>query len=124
MCEKNGELEGFDECIVVPDMRNKYHKRRAFVDVPRSIIVSMIIIYKILRKYDVDVMISSGPGLVLPVAVIFKLLNKKVIFIETWSRFDTKSVTGNAMHKLSDAFYVQNRSLLGLYENAIYAGRL
>lgn len=124
LCEKNAFLEEVDECIEIPDMRNKYHKSMVFIDAPHSFFVSIFIVFKILKKYDIDYMISSGPGLVLPAAIIFKILNKKIIFIETWSRYTTKSLTGKFMHKISDKFYVQNKSLLKLYENAIYSGRL
>ncbi len=124
LCEKNAFLEGIDECNEIPDMRNKYHKSMVFIDVPRSSFISMLMVFKILKKYNIDYMISSGPGLVLPVAIIFRILNKKIIFLETWSRFKTRSLTGNIMYKISDKFYVQNKSLLELYENAIYSGKL
>ncbi len=124
LCEKSACLEEIDECIVVPDMRDKYHKKKIFIDAPYSFFVSIFSIFKILKRYNIDYMISSGPGLVIPAAILFRILNKKVIFIETWSRYNTKSITGNIMSKISNKFYVQNETLLELYENAIYSGRL
>ena len=124
LCEKYACLEVIDDCIEIPDMRDKYHREKVFIDAPYSFFVSMFSIFRILKKYDIDYMISSGPGLVIPVAILFRILNKKVIFIETWSRYNTKSITGNIMHKISNKFYVQNEDLMELYENAIYSGRL
>ncbi|HAO9336376.1 TPA: polysaccharide biosynthesis protein, partial [Escherichia coli] len=48
----------------------------------------------------------------------------KVIYIETWSRFTTYSLSGRIMYRLSNKFYIQNKSLLELYPKAIYSGRL
>ncbi len=77
---------------------------------------------KILKQGDV--IISFGPGIALLPALLFKLSNKKVIHIETWSRFETKSLTGWLMYKLADRFYIQNRELLKQYPKSIYSGRL
>jgi UDP-N-acetylglucosamine:LPS N-acetylglucosamine transferase len=83
----------------------------------------LFIIYpKIIRQGDV--VISFGPGIAILPAFLFKITNKKVIHIETWSRFETKSLTGRFMYKLADKFYIQNEGLLNIYPKSIYSGRL
>jgi UDP-N-acetylglucosamine:LPS N-acetylglucosamine transferase len=81
---------------------------------------SILLIY----KYRPTGMISTGPGSAIIPAVLFKLLRKKIIYIETWSRFNTISSTGKCMYKLADRFYIQNIELKGRYPDAIYAGLL
>ncbi|HEQ3516632.1 TPA: polysaccharide biosynthesis protein [Vibrio cholerae] len=83
-------------------------------------------IFKIMPRliYEGDCIISFGPGVAIMPAVIFKLLGRKVIHIETWSRFKSKSMTGKFMYYIADVFYVQNESLLKVYPKAIFSGRL
>ena len=79
---------------------------------------------KIQRRYRIESVISTGPGISIVPALLYKLLGRKVIHIETWSRFKTRSPTGRVMYVLADKFYVQNRSLLKFYPRATYSGRL
>ncbi|MDD2698435.1 MAG: hypothetical protein PHF17_06500 [Arcobacteraceae bacterium] len=69
------------------------------------------------KKYDVKAVVSTGPGIV---SLFFKIFGKKIVFVETWSRFETKSMTG----KIADKFYIQNKSLQKHYPKAIYGGLL
>jgi len=71
-----------------------------------------------------EYMISTGPGIAIPIALVLKARRRKVIYIETWSRFRSRSKTGRVMYYLADHFYVQNESLLKLYPKAKYSGRL
>lgn len=124
ICEKNSKMEGFDYSVEVPRMRSKYVKNMAIIEAIYSSFKSIYITLTVLKKYDINCLISTGPGLVIPISILFKLLFKKIIFIETWCRFDSKSLTGKVMHVLANVFYVQNKSLLSLYKKAVYSGRL
>lgn len=76
-------------------------------------------------KYKPDVIISTGPGLSIVTSLYFKVFCRtKVVHIETWSRFYTKSFTGRFMYLISNRFYVQNLELLDKYPNSKYSGRL
>jgi UDP-N-acetylglucosamine:LPS N-acetylglucosamine transferase len=79
---------------------------------------------KIIKKYKIDLIISCGPGIAIPFCYAGKLLNKKVIFIESWSRVTTKSIAGKLISPISDIFFVQWKDNLKSYPKAIYAGRL
>lgn len=76
----------------------------------------------LVRKYDV--IISSGPGITVPVFYAAKIFGKKTIFIESWSRVTSKSVSGKLCYPVSDLFFVQWPELRKKYPKAIYAGRL
>lgn len=75
-------------------------------------------------KYKYKLMISTGPGIAIPVAIICKLFRCRIIHIETWSRFYSKSFAGKYMYKLATDFWVQNKELLLLYPKAKFVGRL
>jgi len=74
-------------------------------------------------NYNVSI-ISTGPGISILPTLISKLFGAKIIHVETWSRFYSRSLTGKLMYIFSNKFYVQNKSLLSLYPKAIYSGRL
>jgi hypothetical protein len=70
------------------------------------------------------IIVSTGPGIAIIPAIIFRLFKKLVIHVETWSRFYSKSLTGMIMYPVSDIFIIQNIELQCFYKRAIYAGRL
>lgn len=78
------------------------------------------------RENKINAVVSTGPGLCVLAAIYFRFirLNVKIIHVETWSRFKTKSMAGKVMYLLADRFYVQHKSLLSLYPKAIYSGLL
>jgi UDP-N-acetylglucosamine:LPS N-acetylglucosamine transferase len=90
----------------------------------RSFIFNMRLFFHVISSYELSVLISTGPGLCIFPALAFTIMGKPVIFIETWSRFETKSITGRVMYIVANRFYVQNKELLKIYPNAIYSGRL
>ena len=49
---------------------------------------------------------------------------KKVIYIESFAKINSPTMTGNLIYKkkLADQFYVQWESMLKYYPNAIYKG--
>lgn len=84
----------------------------------------LLTLLKIKKEYSVSCVISNGPGISVMTSFFFKIFGAKIIHIETWSRFNTRSLTGFIMHLISDKFYVQNKSLCSKYKNAIYSGKL
>ncbi|BDX07653.1 PssD/Cps14F family polysaccharide biosynthesis glycosyltransferase [Planctobacterium marinum] len=73
---------------------------------------------------DVRYVLTTGPGLAIPVALFARLRGIKVLHVETCCRFYSKSITGRFMALLASEFWVQNEELLTLYPKAKYCGRL
>ncbi len=78
----------------------------------------------ILKKERPDVIISTGAGSAVPSIIIGKLLfNTKIIFIESFARINTKSLSGIISYPFADLFLVQWRNMLKLYgKKALYRG--
>ena len=78
----------------------------------------------VLFKSHANAIIICGPAISVPIAFLGKLFfHKKLIFIESWSRIKSKSLSGKLIGWLSDLVFVQwkeNKS----YNKAVYAGRL
>ena len=77
-------------------------------------------------KYKPDIIISTGALSAFPTLLIGKILGKKIIFIETYSRFKSRTLTGKIIYKLSlyDYFIIQHKTLRKLYPKAIYGGSI
>jgi UDP-N-acetylglucosamine:LPS N-acetylglucosamine transferase len=78
----------------------------------------------LILRYNPAALISTGPGVVIVPALLFKLLCKKVIYLKTYSRFSTRSLTGTVMTDLASRFYIQNTDIQTIYPKVIFAGQL
>jgi len=104
--------------------RGKFSVWKAPFQLANNAITTLVQCISILKKFKAQGLISTGPGMVVLPALIFKLLGKKVVFLESWSRFYTPSLTGRIMYYVADTFYIQNETLQSIYPKAIFAGRL
>jgi UDP-N-acetylglucosamine:LPS N-acetylglucosamine transferase len=105
-------------------MRSKYSKLVTLALIPCAIVYNLCKVVFLVIRYDPAGLISTGPGSVLLPAAIFRLFHKKVIYIETGSRFYSMSLSGKYLTHIANRFYVQNKELLNIYTGAIYAGLL
>lgn len=112
------------ESFELPPFRSKYFSIKKLLMVPKKYIHFLSCFLQIKKKYRVISVISTGPGLAIPFSILFKLARAKIIFIETWSRFETQSYAGKVMYRVADRFYIQNESLARFYPKAIYSGLL
>lgn len=94
-----------------------------FSENPLKLFLSLPKISKILIKEKPDIIVSTGAEIAIPVFYIAKLLRIKTIFIESWSRVNTPSITGKIIYPIADVFLVQWKQLLKKYGNkAKYEG--
>lgn len=75
-------------------------------------------------RYRPKIIISTGAHTALPTCYIAKLFGSKVIFIETFAKIRTPSLTGRAVYPIADVFYVQWPELISYYPKAKYMGKL
>lgn len=80
--------------------------------------------YRLMAAHDVGFVLSTGPGIAIPVAVAARLRGVSVSHIETWSRFFSSSWTAKFLYFLATDFYVQNKELLSVFPKATWSGRL
>ena len=77
---------------------------------------------KVFIKEKPDIVISTGALATIPICLLSKLFRKKVIFIESFAKVTSPTLTGKFIYKFADQFYVQWPQLLKFYPNAIYLG--
>lgn len=76
----------------------------------------------ILIKERPKVMITTGVLAIVPLALLMKLFGGKLIYIESFAKVTSKTLSGKLLYKFADQFYVQWEEMLKLYPNAIYKG--
>lgn len=79
---------------------------------------------RILFKYKVTGMISTGPGVAVVPAIICRALAIKVVYFESWSRIYTPSLAGKIMYRIANVFFIQHGALQEFYPQGIFSGRL
>tara|TARA_R110000737_G_scaffold292769_1_gene299336 strand:- start:7679 stop:8161 length:483 start_codon:yes stop_codon:yes gene_type:complete len=77
-----------------------------------------------MKKYSIQGAISTGPGIAIVPFIVLRIMGIKTVFIESFCRFNTQSMAGRILYRISHRFLVQNKQLLKLYPNAEYCGRL
>lgn len=69
-----------------------------------------------------DVIISTGAGATFLLCLLTKIIGGKVIFIESFAKIKSPTVTGQKVYKFADEFYVQWEEMLQFYPKAHYKG--
>lgn len=78
----------------------------------------------IFLKEKPDIIISTGVLSTIPMLIIGHIFRKKVIYIESFAKINSPTMTGKLIYKmnLANQFYVQWESMLKFYPNAIFKG--
>jgi UDP-N-acetylglucosamine:LPS N-acetylglucosamine transferase len=63
--------------------------------------------WRVVRRAEADVILSTGAGLAVPFFVVGKLLRRRLVYVESLTRTETVSLTGRLVYPLADEFFVQ-----------------
>lgn len=120
-------LPGASEIVLRPLRR----KDTGWPLIPLFVVLNLLANLRVLRGLAQAVvssrtclLISLGPAFSVLPAILVRSLRGTVVHIETWSRFRTRSATARVLAPVAHHFLVQNESLLDLYPQARYVGRL
>ncbi|MGG0485194.1 PssD/Cps14F family polysaccharide biosynthesis glycosyltransferase [Priestia aryabhattai] len=100
-------------------LKQQDRKRKDFLLI---LIFNLIKSFYLFIKINPDYVISTGAGSVLPFLIIAKFFRKKIIFLESYSKTTSPTVTGRIVYRFADRFYVQWETMLKVYPKAIYKG--
>ncbi|WP_270275996.1 PssD/Cps14F family polysaccharide biosynthesis glycosyltransferase [Enterococcus casseliflavus] len=78
----------------------------------------------IFLKEKPDIIISTGALSVIPTFMIGKIFKRKLIFIESFAKVKSPTLTGKFIYKFADLFLVQWESMLKVYPKAIFLGNI
>ena len=68
--------------------------------------------------------ITTGAGAAYPTCRLGKFMGCKVIYIESFAKLNSSSVTGKMIYPFADYFFVQWSEMQQVYPNAIYKGQV
>ncbi|WP_460478105.1 PssD/Cps14F family polysaccharide biosynthesis glycosyltransferase [Bowmanella dokdonensis] len=111
------------ERVLLQQVRSKYGSFSVLKAIS-SVGSALFSVVALMGRLDCRILISTGPGIAIVPALMFRLMGRQVIHVETWSRFNTCSFSGKVMYRLSTKFYVQNKEQLRRYPKAVWSGRL
>ena len=77
---------------------------------------------KILISERPDAVISTGALATIPMCLFGKIFGKKIIFIESFAKVNSQTLTGKLVYRFADRFYVQWEEMKQFYPNAICKG--
>ncbi|MFC3904073.1 PssD/Cps14F family polysaccharide biosynthesis glycosyltransferase [Clostridium disporicum] len=110
---------------VIKDNRKIYYlnqvnrHEKAFIF---KMIANAFISLNIFMKERPDVIISTGALATIPMCVLSKIFRKKVIFIESFAKVTSPTLTGKLIYKFADQFYIQWEQMREHYPDAIFKG--
>lgn len=106
------------------DIKTYYLKqinRKEIFFIPKLIGNSFLSL-RIIIKERPKVMITTGVLAIIPLALLMKLMGGKLIYLESFAKVTSKTLSGKLLYKYADQFYVQWEEMLELYPKAIYKG--
>lgn len=99
-----------------------YISRKSVLRFIFNSIKGFVISFRLYLKIKPDVIITTGSGSVISMCIIGKILGSKVIYIETFSRIKSKTLTGTLVYYFADIFIIQWEELQKKYPKAKYIG--
>jgi len=127
-------MEEYPSCIVTEDVKGAqdlsgsvYYLKQVNRKELRCIWYLLVNTWRslgILRKEKPDVIVTTGVLAVVPLCLLAKLMGKKLIYIESFAKVNTPTLTGRLLYPIADHFFVQWESMLAVYPKAIYKGGL
>ena len=126
-------MEKNDSCVITEkttykpktSFRNYYMtqvNRKEILFIPKMIFNSIKSL-EILLKEKPDAIICTGVLAMLPICILGKTIFKaKLIYIESFAKVDSPTLSGKFLYKFADRFYVQWEKMLEIYPRAIYKG--
>lgn len=91
---------------------------------PIKMLIILIESLYIFLKEKPDVIISTGVLAAIPMLFIGHFFKKKIIYIESFAKINSPTMTGKLIYKkhIADRFYVQWETMKEFYPDAIYLG--
>ncbi|RSK28723.1 polysaccharide biosynthesis protein [Bacillus sp. HMF5848] len=80
-------------------------------------------LYLFLREKP-DVVVTTGAHTAVPMCYIAKLFGKKVVFIESFAKTSTPTMSGKLVYPIADLFIVQWEGMKKHYPKAVYGGSI
>jgi UDP-N-acetylglucosamine:LPS N-acetylglucosamine transferase len=95
--------------------------RKELLFLPKFISIFIKSFY-ILFKEKPSSIISTGALATYPACLLGKLMGIQIIYIESFARVNSASLTGRLLYRFADLFIVQWEEMLEIFPKAVYGG--
>ncbi|SDK14337.1 PssD/Cps14F family polysaccharide biosynthesis glycosyltransferase [Sediminibacillus albus] len=75
-------------------------------------------------KHRPDIIITTGAHTAVPMCYLAKLFGRKIVFIESFAKSTSPTLSGRMVYPISDLFIVQWESMKEIYPKAVYGGSI
>jgi beta-1,4-N-acetylglucosaminyltransferase len=87
-----------------------------------NIIINFLLTLKILLTHFPKAIITTGSHTAVPMCILGKLLGRKVIWILSYARINSRAFSADLIYPIADKFIVQWPKPIEFYKKAIYLG--
>ncbi|QRZ33785.1 PssD/Cps14F family polysaccharide biosynthesis glycosyltransferase [Lactococcus lactis] len=95
--------------------------RKEFLFIFSLIVNSFYSLYITIKKRP-NYIICTGALAMIPMCLIGKLFGAKLIYIESFAKINSPTLTGKLLYRIADQFYVQWETMKKFYPKAIFLG--
>ena len=89
---------------------------------PRALVRNLVAAVRLVRRHRPAVLLTTGADVAVPFAWVARLAGAKVVYIESFTRIDTPSLSLRMIHPVSDRVYAQWPELTASVRRSRYAG--
>lgn len=89
---------------------------------PLKLLINFGRSFRIVLKEKPKVMITTGVLAIIPLALLVKATGGKLVYIESFAKVTSQTLSGKLLYRYADQFYVQWEEMLQFYPEAIYLG--
>lgn len=113
-----------DQALLPPDMQGRTdfiaHSERDW-----KFFLNLWEAWRILRRERPSLILSTGAGPAVPFSLVGRwLFGCRIVFVETFTRVNSPSLTARLMYRIAHDFYYQRESLAPYFPRGIYGGAL
>ncbi|KXU41369.1 MAG: PssD/Cps14F family polysaccharide biosynthesis glycosyltransferase [Longibaculum muris] len=87
-----------------------------------NLLINLLKSIYIYYKEKPDIVICTGVLSMIPICLIAKINRKKLIYIESFAKVNSPTLSGKLLYKFADVFYVQWESMIDIYPKARFIG--
>ena len=117
LTEKTAYIESAGSSIMFLPQTNRFE-----LTFPFKLFANFIMSCFYLLKLRPRCVVSTGALSCIPFCLLSKLFGIKLIFIESFAKTSSPTLTGRLMYRIADRFYVQWESMLSIYPDARFVG--
>ena len=90
----------------------------------RNLVRNAALAFRVLRRHNVDVVVTTGAGVALPFVALARLRGIPTVYIEVYDRIDTPTLTARLCRPFLSAMLVQWEEQRRMYPKATVVGSL